>query len=512
MKKLQSKWWLTLVLGVAVFLFWCYRYPFALSYQEQFQLFLFDSDYLCERMSQPGGLAKYLGEFLTQFYNGVAIGAAILAVLFMLVQRLTWHLMRADSHYALSFIPAVLLWYAMGDESVLLAYVVALVLTMLVTWTVAKRFTAWDNTKNLRKLVLMLVLVPIMYWLVGPMVILLAAFLMPVIVVYALAVMLVSAHYLPYPLSSVMLGLGYYRIPETLPYILMVIPAVIWLVGNFARLFPKAGRWATTAQWLVLAGMSWLAMTLGFDAKKYELIAYDYLVRINDWNSIISKAEKQQPDLPMSVCALNLALGMTNQLGERATDFFQHGSEGLLPRFERNFNTAQMTGEVYFHLGLINTAQRFAFEAMESQPDNSKSTRVMKRLAETNLINGHYEVARKYLHLLQKTVFYRPWAIRTEAILGHEDQINAHPLYGRLRKALLPDDFLFSEREITKICGQLFLHNPQNTMAMQYLVIAPLLDGDAQNFMNYVGVVQKHAGYYNPRCVREGMARIRRTP
>ena len=103
---------LTLVFGVAVFLFWRFRYPFVLSYQEQLQMFLFDGDYFCERMSEPGGLARYLAEFLVQFYNGVTIGAVIIALLLMLVQRLTWRLMFSASHYALSFIPVTMLWYA----------------------------------------------------------------------------------------------------------------------------------------------------------------------------------------------------------------------------------------------------------------------------------------------------------------------------------------------------------------------------------------------------------------
>ena len=80
---------LTLVFGISVFLFWWRRYPFALSYQEQFQLFMFDDDYFCSRMAEPGGLARYVAEFLVQFYNGVIFGALIIAVLLMLLQRLT---------------------------------------------------------------------------------------------------------------------------------------------------------------------------------------------------------------------------------------------------------------------------------------------------------------------------------------------------------------------------------------------------------------------------------------
>ena len=347
------------------------------------------------------------------------------------------------------------------------------------------------------------------------MVLLVAACLMPwplavVGVLYALACIFLSAHLLPFPIERLMVGIGYYRFPVTLPYVLMAIPVVVFAL-RFVSLIRVKASVAKVGAGLSLAVLltAVLLIPRGFEARKYELIEYDYLVRLNDWNAIIAKAERKSPDLPMSVSALNLALGMTNQLGERALDFYQHGSEGLLPRFERNFTTAQVTGEIYFHLGLVNTAQRFAFESMESLPNYNKSARVVKRLAETNLINGQYDVARKYLQMLEKTVFYRPWARRMMALLGNEEAINAHPLYGWLREVRLEDDFLFSEDELDKICGQLFMHNQQNAMAMQYLVMAPLLDGDAQRFVNYLAYVQSKVKY-NPRYVRDAVAKIRR--
>ena len=525
MKRLLSKYGgllLTLVFGIAVFLFWRFRYPFALTYQEQLQLFLFDGDYFCERLLEPGGFARYIAEFLVQFYNGVTFGALILAVLFMLIQRLTWRLMNShlsplSSHlYPLSFLPALMLWYAMGDESVMLTYVVALILAMVASLGLAKlvELVQLEKLGILAKLGILLVLIPLLYWLIGPMVLLVAALMLPltvavVAVIYALALILLSAHYLPFPMSRVVLGISYYRIPEVLPYVLMAIPVVIillvWLCRKFHTVLEKQKKWLYGVLLVVVAIAAVLIIPRGYDAKKYELIEYDYLVRINNWNGIIAKAEKQMPDLPMSVSATNLALGMTNQLGERAFDFYQRGSEGLLPKFERNFATAQLTGEIYYHLGLINTAQRFAFEAMEAIPNYNKSARVVKRLAETNLINGQYKVAEKYLKMLEKTVFYRPWAKRTMTMLGDEKQINSHPIYGTLRQYRLQEDFLFSEQELDKICGQLFVHHPQNQMAMQYLLLMPLLDRDIPRFMSYVPVVQEKA-QYNPRSCQEALA------
>ena len=510
MKRFLSKYWqagLTLAFALAVFLFWRFRYPSVLSYQEQLQLFLFDGDYFWERMAEPGGFARYVAEFLVQFYNSVTAGAAVISLLFMLVQRLTWRLMRSESHYALSFIPVMMLWYAMGDENVMLTYTVALALNMLMACILAKVFLAWGYERRmlLRRLFVMLVVVPLAYWLTGPMVLLLAVVLMPVSVVYALALMLLSAHYLPFPLARVMLGVSYYRIPATLPYLLMVLPAVVWIISNVVRLLPKASRVVNAVEVALAVGLLGVLADVGFDKKKYELIEYDYLVRAKDWNAIIAKAEKLTPDLPMSVSATNLALGMTNQLGERAFDFYQRGAEGLLPGFERNFATTQLTGEIYFHLGLVNTAQRMAFEAMEAIPNYNKSARVVKRLAETNLINGQYQVARKYLLMLEKTIFYRPWAQRTLAMLGDENTINAHPLYGTMRQYRLQEDFLFSDRELDKICGRLFMHNQQNRMAVQYLLLMPLLDRDVPRFMSYVQLVQNKI-QYNPRAAQEAIA------
>lgn len=511
MKKLLSKYsphLLTLVFGMIVFLFWRFYYPFALTYHEQLQLFLFDDDYFCERMAEPGGFARYVAEFLVQFYNGVTIGALILAVLYMLVQRLTWRLMKTHSGwYTLSFIPAIVLWYAMGNESVMLTYVVALLMAMAIALVWQERM---KKCRLWVKLVTVLVMMPVIYWLIGPLALLVALLMMPWTValpaaVYTIALILLSAHYLPFPMSRVLLGIGYYRFPEVIPYSLMAIPVVVWLFALFCRKLPQPKQWVVYALALLTAVLILVPKEYGFDAKKYELIEYDHLVRVNDWNAIIAKAEKHTPDLPMSVSATNLALAMTNQLGERAFEFYQRGTGGLLPKFERNFATTQLTGEIYFHLGLVNTAQRFAFEAMEAIPNYNKSARVIKRLAETNLINGQYEVARKYLQMLEKTIFYRPWAQRIMSMLGDENAINAHPLYGTLRQYRLKEDFLFSERELDKICGQLFMHNQQNLMAAQYLLMMPLLDRDIPRFMSYVKAVQNRI-LYNPRSCQEGIA------
>lgn len=523
MSQLNNKLWpwlLSLLFGMAAFLFWWQRYPFALSYHEQFQLFLFDSDYLATRLAEPGGIARYLSEFLVQFYNNVVFGAVIIALLLVLMQRLVWRLMDQQNKtwYPLSFLPSLVTWYMMGDQSLLLAFPLALIMVLSVMACVKSL-----GMKRLSVVALcLLILVPLVYWVCGPVVLMLAVYLplsgqKPILrdallsvatVVYGVLCILLSSLIVPYTVSQLFCGLGYYRFFESFMLLMILLQLLLVALPLCGRFLPeiKVGKAHYTLLGVQVVALTVLMLAVvptNYDAKTYELIEYDYLVRTQQWDAVIKKAEQQTPDLPMSVCATNLALAMKGELTTRAFDFYQRGGQGLLPPFERNYTTTLVTGEAYFQLGLVNTAQRFAFEAMEAIPNYNKSVRCVRRLAETNLINGNYEVARKYLKMLEKTMFYGKWAQRTEALLGQEQQINNHPLYGQMRKKRIKEDFLFSDRELDKICGQLLMADKDNTLALQYLLMFPVLDRDLNRFMNYMMFVsQTHPGY-SPRICQE---------
>ncbi len=531
MNRLLSKcgpWILTLVFGIAVLLFWWKRYPFALSYQEQFQLFLFDTDYFLHRLSEPGGIARYVSEFLVQFYNNVLLGASVIALLLMVLQRVMWRLMKAALvWYPLSFIPSLLAWYMMGDESLLLAFPVAVVMVSLFMLL----YNALSRFPVLVRVLIALLLIPVAYWITGPVVLSLALYiggrelqysvrggsqikhgfklsgvgLALGLVVYSLFCIVISKYLVPYTTSQLFCGIGYHRYFEFFLVMMAVMMLLIALLPLVARPLPDIVKPRSVATVIAIQLLTIIVVIVSlipsnFDSRTYELIEYDYLVRLRQWDRIISKATEKTPDLPMSVCATNMALAMKGELGNRAFDFYQRSSDGLFPPFERNFSTVLTTGEVYFNLGLVNTAQRFAFEAMEALPNYNKSARCLRRLAETNLINGQYEVARKYLLILEKTLFYKKWAQSMMEMLGDEKQINAHPLYGYLRKVRLQEDFLFSEQEVDKICGQLVMKSKENVVAVQYLLLYPLLNRDINTFMNYMSFVSQRMSYTSRIC------------
>lgn len=76
-----------IVLGIAIFAFYQSKYPYHFYYQEQEQLFLMDWEYIRGYMSWTdwGWFARLAGDFLTQFYYYMYLGAAILTLMLLTV-------------------------------------------------------------------------------------------------------------------------------------------------------------------------------------------------------------------------------------------------------------------------------------------------------------------------------------------------------------------------------------------------------------------------------------------
>ena len=514
------QWGLSLFFAVGVFLFWAVPYYSVMSYQEQLQLFLWNTDYFWERVSLPGGLSDWLGEFLVQFYFIPLVGAAILAVLFLLMQRLTFCAMAWSKNggkpdgeafaFVLSFVPALLMWAYMGDENVMLGFVVACIFALLAMWG----YTRLQSTLMCRW-VYPLVMTVVLYWTMGAVVLAFALFVAlwqfvdhragrwltaAVTILFTLFVVLGSSTFLPFPLFRLMGGLYYYRFPAIIPLLqgiiilsLVLVPLVGAVVLRWQRQM-AFWRWGTVVFGALLVIAGFFGIRSQYDEKRYEVIDYDFMVRTEKWQQMISQAEKKNPSTPTSVACLNLALQQTGQMGDRMFEFFQNGVQGLLPSFQRNFTTPVPVGEIYLRMGMVNDAMRYFYEAQEAIPTCRKSARLTKRLAECNLINGEYEVARKYLRKLQSTLFYRKWAERMMELMKSERAINEHHFFGTVRKNMYKKDFLSSDRELDQMIGLLLVSNKQNRAAFEYLMAYEQLNGDIDHFEQYYPLGQ-HMNY-----------------
>ena len=535
MKNLMIKSWkplLSLLFGVAVVIFWSVPYMSGLCFQEQYQMFLFDIGYFLERIVLPGGLADYISEFLVQFYYMPVLGGTIIALLLMSIQAISWGLMKQYGMkavfpgYLLSFVPSIVLWCAMGDQNLLLSFVVALSGALLMGW-IHNRFH-----NRLVKVVFELVSTALVYWFLGPVVFLYAALMIgdtlmkgkqnghilsslgysACLLILTVAWILLTTQSLQYPLYRIFSGLNYYRYPGTVSP--LPLGVMIWtVVVVFFGMVPDGHAWIKKLQqskvvialaYVLVIVASWFGIKASFDEMTYDLIDYDFLVRTEQWDKIIEKAEKKPATTPLGVSCVNLALSQKGMLADRLFEFYQNGGEGLFPTFTRDMISPVSTAEIFFRLGMVNDAERYMFEAQEAIPNYRKSARLTRRIIECEIINGNYQVAAKLLRRLQKTLFYSNWANQTMALLGNEKTINQHPIYGKLRKYReKKQDFLFSDREMDQMLGLLFLNDNHNRMAYEYLMCYELLQRDLEKFVQYYPL-GRFVGYdHIPRSFQE---------
>ena len=436
----------TLLFGVAVLLFFGLAYPHHLHYQEQYQLFLFDSNYVWDIIRMPGGVADLLGRFCTQFFQFAWVGAAIIAVLLSLVQLLTLRLAKWGWLYGLSFVPSFLLWLFLLDEHALLGGVWAVLLTQFAVWGLV-RLKGWTQR------IAIPVILFILYWIAFG-------------------------------------GSHYYRYPTVFPTLLyvawvtaVILPFLVRFCQNhfsfhhfhFSSLIPHFS-------FILVAAIMGTVVWKNANFKAEKVMQYDFMARHQQWNRILETINTEKPNNQIGVTVQNLALAMHGQLINHLLDYNQNGIAGLLPDVQSDATSPLPTAEVHYQLGMISVAQRTVFEAQEAILDFQKSGRCYKRLAQTNLILGNYEVARKYLMALQKTLFYRDWANETLPLLGNEEAIAKHPEYGRLRQMVCDEDYYFSDHVTPEMLEGLYACNTDNHLALEYLMAYYVLTNDRENY------------------------------
>lgn len=475
-----------LLLAVGTCLHWALGYPCALSFHEQNQLFLYSLPYLQDRLSQPGGPCAWLAEWLTQFYYYPLAGAVIIALIMVGIYACTLRCLH-DLHPAVAaplsaLLPCILIC-VMGNEQVMLCYSVAFLVVLIVA----------VSCRGCRHAVVLILMQALLYYVAGPVAYLFALLTSRSLRTFlALAVTLLACLLLfygfltpRYPWAVVLNGLYYFRsirFDLEAPAILLVLPLLLPAIAagsHHIHLRPSRSVLTPCIGLLLLVGATCAGIRNCYDKDKYAQLRQDYLIRRGQWQTLLDDARRFQPHTAMSCTAVNLALAMTDQLPSQLAAYYQCGVEGLILSQQRDNIQTLPTLEAFYQLGLINLAQWYAFEAQQSIPNQNMSARLTRRLAECNLINGRYEVARKYIDLLKQTQFYSHWATQAEQLLGDDALLARHSEYGRLRRLMPPasDDCIFPHPQIDVIIGRLYARDNSNRLALQYyLAVQQLME------------------------------------
>ena len=152
--------------------------------------------------------------------------------------------------------------------------------------------------------------------------------------------------------------------------------------------------------------------------------------------------------------------------------------------------TIRNMNELYWALGDMTFTERAAMMTNVFSADN-RNVRMMRRLAECNIVSGDTLAAEKYLRILDKTLVYRRWADYVRQ--------NGKDIYQRKMQMVNRRDTITISDNAHFLMMQLLDTNPDNIVALDYILCSTLLLKDITNFKRD----------YDRYCIETGKPRLK---
>ncbi|MDE6740814.1 MAG: hypothetical protein K2J58_00620 [Muribaculaceae bacterium] len=444
-----SGMWFVFFVGLA--LFYEMAYPSHLLWQEQNQIFLNSSDWSATYFERPAFIGCFVGDWLTQFYSNVAVGALILtsavtlcvALFAVGMKRLhlrisAWVLTTVfaalmvscsfASSTRLSFFICVAGGLGLGLAELLLpqrrieiigmapllvvlayfcfGFGVLLTVWLIVMASVKRVFSSgWTRWCWVRPLVA---------------------------VAFCLTLPLSYSGVLPYEKGLLYPGPASPSMPQMLSEERMAIADAF-----YKRDFAKAKRLAEDA------------------SSPDDVIAFYYYLS--------SAMQDSLPECLLRYPVRNL--GTLTSISDKSP-----------------LTVINMMNDLYYELGDMTYAERAAMMRNVFSPRN-RNVRMIQRLAEVNLVSGDTLAALKYLRILDRTHSYADWS--SSHIPGSmEPDVEADIM--RRRACSNAKDNIRLGDNARNIILELLESNPGNTVALDYLLCTDLLLKDMDTFkMDY---------------------------
>ena len=389
--------------AVAIWCFFQFCYPYHFFFQEQNQIFLCSWDYISTYFEKSGGLARLAGDFLTQFYYYLYLGAIILISCLLLIGAL---------------------WYtALRNLKVSMAVALILALLLMTFVAVCHFSTSYRLSSTISVIGWGLLL-----WLVS---------LMP-----------------GWKKQLVILALA--MLPT---YLLFGLPEVKKMQGP--------------------------------DLILEKDFAVDCEYYFGNHDKVIKMVEGENKWTDQMLFFYNLAQAQRGELPDHLLDF----TPNYLGTFEKiGPDTPMLTirnmNELYWALGDMTFTERAAMMTNVFS-HNNRNVRMMRRLAECNIVSGDTLAAEKYLRILDKTLVYRRWADNIR-LYGKDIYQKKMQMVNRRDTITITDNAHF-------LMMQLLDANPDNIVALDYLLCSDLLLKDITNFKRD----------YDRYCIETGKPRLK---
>jgi hypothetical protein len=487
---------------VLYFLYFFVFNRYLLIYHEQIQLFRFNLNYFKDFLSGPGGLMKYIGAFLTQFFLFPLAGASIITLAGFSVYSISLYIFRKHRIYLVlqPLVPVLFLASMQSHYLYTLDYTLGLIVTL-------GFFAVYISISNINlRYSFGIFGWPLLYFLTGGYALVsslicviheilfnrnrsrfMIALAFPIL---SLLVPYLASHHIFYIKAStawtVFLPLfieppvRYILILLLIYYPLVLLASKVWMNYSEREMISMPWNWKTIVSGILvivcLAG--WMYKYI-YDRRTEIWLGMDHYVQNSDWDGALKLSSIYPGTNRLVMYFTNLALYKSGHMGDKLFQYPQAGISGLWLNWERNGISPFFGGEIYYQLAYISEAYRWAFESMVAKGPNPRS---LKRLVVTSLVNRDILLAEKYLKVLDQSLFYRSWAQHYHYFVDHPEHIIDDKEMAEKIHFEINTDFMSSRDNFDIRLDQLLENHPDNRMAFEYIMSSLLLDKNLSGF------------------------------
>lgn len=223
----------------------------------------------------------------------------------------------------------------------------------------------------------------------------------------------------------------------------------------------------------------------------------------NDYEGISQTAHKHADMCNRQMAGYYvIALARTGHLADQLFDIkldfkpIRTYSYAGKPNESRNYHHIDCN----YHAGLIRAAHH---SAMEQMMMDGPSLFTLKHLAKISLLEGDWTLARKYLHIIEKSPFEGEFLRKYKPMAGHQDLVQADPEFAAILRSLPPRHTLENMFEKPCFIGYYAVLKTFNSPeALTWSAIACLYSKRMTDFLQRCG---QFAGTMPPRSIAEGL-------
>ena len=259
----------------------------------------------------------------------------------------------------------------------------------------------------------------------------------------------------------------------------------------------------------VLAGLLFFGFIMA-DYSSFRSVRADavmnYAMINRKWDLLLNAAEKlsKQTLSAPEVHIIDRALYYKGRLLDDLFTIPQNQNTLLLFPYTKTTNHVERFweftwgGPTWFDLGLVNTAEHCALEALSRfyYPQG------LQLLAMIYFVKDMPDAGRACLHALCKDPVYRGWAKTVLDSLDVDPALSSREEIRSTRSSMLKKEFIMTG--IPPLAA-LVNENPRNTMAFEYLIAWHLIRRDLDSLTTYVAQFRERAYQKLPRCYEEAL-------